>query len=147
MQTLNRPIFQAAILPALLLLMSANADAAELQVRVTGLTSSAGAVTVSVYSSPAEFPAGRALVELVATRQDDAAVVTFSNLPPGNYAVAAYQDENGNGKLDKNMLGKPKERTGFSRGAVGTMGPPAFKNAQFAVVDGPPQDVPILLKP
>jgi uncharacterized protein (DUF2141 family) len=40
-----------------------------------------------------------------------------------------YHDENGNGQLDKNMMGIPRERVGFSRDARGRMGPPSFADA------------------
>jgi uncharacterized protein (DUF2141 family) len=35
-------------------------------------------------------------------------------VPPGNWAVSAYEDENENGKLDMGMFG-PKEPSGFWR--------------------------------
>jgi uncharacterized protein (DUF2141 family) len=41
-------------------------------------------------------------------------IVAFNNLPVGTYAVSVYQDANGNEQLDKNFLGIPKERYGFS---------------------------------
>ena len=39
---------------------------------------------------------------------------TSFNLEPGDYAVAIYHDENGNGQLDKRLFGIPKEPYGFS---------------------------------
>ncbi|GHV31846.1 hypothetical protein AGMMS4952_21220 [Spirochaetia bacterium] len=40
--------------------------------------------------------------------------IVFKDLPKGAYAVSLYQDTNGNEKLDKNVLGIPKEKYGFS---------------------------------
>jgi uncharacterized protein (DUF2141 family) len=57
----------------------------------------------------------------------------FKDLPPGLYAAVAYQDSNGNGKLDKNVFGIPKEPFGFSNGARGTMGPPSFAQAAVQI--------------
>ena len=37
------------------------------------------------------------------------AQVTFKDLPQGSYAVSVLHDENGNGKMDKNFVGMPKE--------------------------------------
>ncbi|MEO1435439.1 MAG: DUF2141 domain-containing protein [Bacteroidota bacterium] len=34
---------------------------------------------------------------------------TFKNIPKGTYAIAAFQDQNKNGKIDSNMIGMPKE--------------------------------------
>jgi len=51
------------------------------------------------------------------------------SVPPGVYAVAAVHDLNGNGRLDTNFLGMPKEPYGFSRAARGRFGPPSFEDA------------------
>jgi uncharacterized protein (DUF2141 family) len=37
----------------------------------------------------------------------------FSDIKPGNYAIAVIHDENRNGELDTNMFGIPKEGYGF----------------------------------
>ena len=56
-------------------------------------------------------------------------------LPPGTWAVLSFQDENDNGKLDRNVLGIPKERYAFSRDARGRFGPPSFEDAAFVLRD------------
>jgi uncharacterized protein (DUF2141 family) len=57
--------------------------------------------------------------------------IVIQDLPAGNYAIASYHDENGNGKLDTNALGMPEEGYGFSNDARGTFGPPKFSEAVF----------------
>ena len=37
------------------------------------------------------------------------------NVPPGTYAAQAFHDEDDNGKLDRTLLGLPKEAMGFSK--------------------------------
>ncbi|MGJ7582834.1 DUF2141 domain-containing protein [Variovorax sp. RHLX14] len=59
------------------------------------------------------------------------AKLIFVGLPPGRYAVKSFADENGNGKLDTNLVGLPTERYGFSNDAKGRMGPPSFEQASF----------------
>lgn len=53
------------------------------------------------------------------------------NLPPGQYAIASFYDENGNQKLDRNLAGFPKEKYGFSNNVRGTFGPPALSEQIF----------------
>src|SRR5262249_60890200 len=53
------------------------------------------------------------------------------DLPAGKYAVGSLDDENGNGKLDRNSLGVPTEGYGFSNDAQGSGGPPKFAQAAF----------------
>lgn len=61
----------------------------------------------------------------------DGQVVIRLDLPPGQYAIKAFQDLNGNDKLDTNWLGIPNEPYGFSNDAMGVMGPPSFTQAGF----------------
>jgi uncharacterized protein (DUF2141 family) len=60
-------------------------------------------------------------------------VLVFRDLPAGRYALSLYQDLNGNGVLDRNPLGIPREPYGFSRDAMGRMGPPSFGDAAVEV--------------
>jgi len=54
-------------------------------------------------------------------------------LPYGNYAVAAYHDEDGNGRM-KTVYGTiPLEGIGVSRDARGVMGPPKFEDASVTL--------------
>lgn len=57
------------------------------------------------------------------------AVVT--GVPAGTYAVQIFADENGNGKLDRTMLGVPKEGVGFSRDPSYTFSAPGFGETSF----------------
>jgi uncharacterized protein (DUF2141 family) len=114
----------------LLCSITLNAMADDLTVEVKHVKPNAGVVVVGLYDKATDFPAtekGRAGQVVEAT--GDTAVVTFPSLATGRYAVAVYQDENRNGKLDKNFLGMPTEPYGFSNDARGSMGPPSFDAA------------------
>lgn len=63
--------------------------------------------------------------------RDNTAVCVFTNVRPGVYGISAYHDENGNNKLDTNVVGMPTEDYGASRNARGTFGPPNFADAKF----------------
>ena len=67
---------------------------------------------------------------------DGTARVRFTNVPPGRYAVTAFQDVNRDGQINFGPpWGGPVEPWGYSRGARGVMGPPNFSAA--AVTIGP----------
>ncbi len=59
--------------------------------------------------------------------------VRIDNVPPGTYAAQAFHDENDNGKLERSILGLPKEAMGFSNDAPMRLGPPKFDTASFTV--------------
>ena len=60
----------------------------------------------------------------------------MTDLPAGPYAVAAFHDLNGNGKLDRTALGPPAEPYGFSNDARGNFGPPGFDSAAIDLSPG-----------
>ncbi len=61
----------------------------------------------------------------------------FDNLPDGTYAVAVFQDENGNQTLDTGLFGIPKENYGFSNNIKPKMRQATFDEAKF-VLKGQP---------
>ena len=60
--------------------------------------------------------------------------ISFS-VEPGDYAIAVYHDQNGNGKMDKRMFGIPKEPYGFSNNIKPVMSAPKFSECRFTVGD------------
>ncbi len=54
-------------------------------------------------------------------------------------AIAAYHDANDNGVLDRNALGIPTERYGYSADAGAIAGPPKFSEALVKISDEPIQ--------
>ncbi len=117
---------------ALLVAAPAHADAPAERIafEFAGMRSSNGAVLCSVYQAEkawlkSSYKQARAVIT------DKQATCVFDALPPGNYAVAVFHDENGNNKLDTNMFGAPKEGTGASNNARGKMSAPKWKDAKF----------------
>ena len=68
----------------------------------------------------------------------DTDVVHFSDIPPGEYAIAVLHDENSNARLDT-FAGIPREGVGFSRNPKISFGPPSFSKAQFDAESGAPR--------
>ena len=62
--------------------------------------------------------------------------LTFTDLPPGEYAIKALHDVNDNKDMDYTMIGMPKEPYGFSNNAMGTFGPPDFDQAKIELIPG-----------
>jgi uncharacterized protein (DUF2141 family) len=58
----------------------------------------------------------------------------FTQVPPGTYAIAVFQDINGNRRLDRTPLGLPLEPYGFSNGA-GRLRRPTFAGASIQVTE------------
>lgn len=126
--------FAAATLA--LLSQSAAADAG-LSVTVTGLRKDGAELRCALFSKPDGFPAQAAAIATAAgTITGGKGVCRFESVPTGTLAIAAYEDANGNNKLDTNTLGMPKEALAFSRDARVRFGPPKFDAAAFAYTGG-----------
>ncbi len=112
------------------LLMSA--QNVNLTVSVSGLKSNAGTLKVGLYNSEGTFL--KSVYKSISSEiKNNSATLTFVGIPKGEYGISAYQDENNNGKLDKNMLGIPSEDVVCSNNAKGVMGPPKYKDAKFSI--------------
>ncbi len=117
-------------------LSAVGVHAADLRVTVANLEPDAGYLMVALYDTPERFSDREDAVEEIRKPvRGDTLAVTFTGLDPGEYAVAVFQDLDGDGVLDTNMLGMPREPWGFSRDATGRMGPPDFADAAFSVED------------
>lgn len=109
--------------------VAGTAQAADLRITVAG-AGTTGAIYGKIFPDAASFDKREnSIAAFVIPPREGSAAVSFSSLPPGRYAVAVFQDVNGNQKLDSNFLGVPTEPYGFSRDATGTMGPPGFEQA------------------
>jgi len=71
--------------------------------------------------------------------------VVFKDIPFGTYAVSVWHDQNDNQKMEKNLIGIPKEGMGVSNDAKGNTGPPKFKDAKF-VIDKEKTEISITLR-
>ena len=63
-------------------------------------------------------------------------VIVLRDVPPGTYAIEAYQDVNSNDKMDLTWLGLPLEPYGFSRDARPILSKPGFAKVKFALQAG-----------
>jgi uncharacterized protein (DUF2141 family) len=127
-------LLASAVLLGLAVPAAAPAVAGDLTITVTGVRSASGNVRVALFDQEAAFPdSEKARTPLQVRAAEGAVKLTVKDLPPGRYALAAFHDENANGKLDRNFIGIPKEGYGFSNDARGMAGPPKFAAAAFTV--------------
>lgn len=117
-----------------LLAWAGMAQAADMTVGIEGLKNANGQVLVAVFDRAADFLKQPVRVAAVSAQQGKVQV-SIAGLPAGDYALSVFQDENGNGKLDKNVVGMPTEPYGFSNDAAGSYGPPSFQDATVRLAD------------
>ena len=104
----------------------------KLLVKVNGLSSQKGQLMVAIYDHAEHFPKHDNALKQLIVKISSNAPSFYVTLPKNKkYAIAVYHDENTNRKLDKNFLGMPTEKYGFSNQARGVFGPPSFAEAAF----------------
>jgi uncharacterized protein (DUF2141 family) len=84
-----------------------------LTIRIENADVGKGHLMIGIFNDERTFPDNYFRGERVAV-SERTMIITITNLPRGQYAVSVYQDSNDNEQLDKNILGMPKEKYGFS---------------------------------
>jgi uncharacterized protein (DUF2141 family) len=128
----------------------------QVDVEVSGWEDSEGMCRVAVYDSAQGFrDPDQAIAKGVIPI--DGSTVRWSFLlghrvgdQPRSIAITAYHDRNDNGQLDKNLIGIPTERYGFSKDPKRGYGPPSYEQAAVVVPESPEVGVawkiPVVLK-
>lgn len=104
------------------------------QLMLSGVVPNSGPVRIAVFSSANGFPKHDSAVKKLALDSSAAELTCPIELQSQTFAVAAFQDVNNDGVLNRSSFGIPTEPYGFSRNAQGQMGPPAFEDAAVSGV-------------
>jgi uncharacterized protein (DUF2141 family) len=146
MHKMMRVGFQARIISATLVMLSfffttvlsaEPPNSATLTIRIINARNANGLIRIALFESAEGFPGDSSKALRTQPAKIDPQTLTaqavFTDIPRGTYAVILFHDENGNGKLDKNLVGIPKEGYGASNNPTKKMRPPAFDEAKFSL--------------
>ncbi len=114
------------------------------EVSITKFDNNEGVVMVGLYSEEGQF-LNKTFMSLTSEISEKEAVVTFTDVPAGSYAISCFHDEDSNGQLNMRMGMFPSEPYGCSNGAKGFFGPPKWEDAVFEVKEGETMSVDIRL--
>lgn len=124
------------------------AQSNEVILDVSNLAGINGQLAVAVFDNPNQFPDdsdGLIYADFLNLQDRSLQKRIKIKLPIGKYAIAVYLDENMNKKLDKNFMGIPKERFGFSNNPSIFRGAPSFEDCEVDVRESN-QEIKIRLK-
>ena len=103
---------------------------------MTGLRNGRGVIQACLMHDRGKFPdCGRDPRAVRQTIKAGSAHLVFANVPPGDYALTLFHDENANNRLDT-FLGIPKEGFGFSRNPVVRFGAPRYDKVNIELAPG-----------
>lgn len=110
------------------LLLSSNWALAQftLEIEITGMHNDTGKIMLQLFDENEKV-----ITQEIGKIKENISSLSIQNLKPGKYAIRYYQDENMNGTMETNKLGKPTEGYGFSNNVIGKFGPPPFEKWIF----------------
>lgn len=131
-------------LAALALLATASALASNptapttntLTVRVEGVRSDKGQLRAQLLARKDPDAVAETVGYAVEPARIGQVILTFRNLPAGEYAVQLFHDENDNGRVEMNLAGIPTEGFGFSNIAQVQGSIPPFDKMKVNVTGG-----------
>lgn len=134
---LSSPVAYFFLLVVLLFPMITKSQSATQTIVFNNLDQKAGKIYIAWYNNEADFTREDKihLAKAVEVQGKNTVAVVFENILPGTYAIAAFFDQNDNGKMDTNFFGIPKEKYGFSNNARPMMRAATFKEASFMVTN------------
>jgi uncharacterized protein (DUF2141 family) len=98
----------------------------KLDIEITGIRNNAGKIMLQLFDEKENI-----VNQQMSDIMDNQCLFSIKNIKPGKYAIRYYHDENLNGKMDTNLVGKPTEGYGFSNNVTGKFGPPPFEKWLF----------------
>ncbi len=110
---------------------------ATVTVNISNLRNDDGQVVVLLFSSSDGFPMDQDKALQIETMpiEHGVAIVTFTDLSYGDYALLVIHDEDMNDELNTNFIGKPTEKCWVSNGQRGgPFGGPEFDASAFEVL-------------
>jgi uncharacterized protein (DUF2141 family) len=124
-------------------MLSSAGAASSIDVQVIGAPSDDGSIRCAVFLQSDGFPddGSKARLQVLAASVRPL-ICRFDDIPASRIAIAISHDGNGNGKLDTNFLGIPKEAWGVSRGVRPSLRAPRFEQAAVEF-DGNPMSITI----
>jgi uncharacterized protein (DUF2141 family) len=110
-----------------LLIISNNAFSQfRLDIEISGIRNSSGKIMLQLFDENEKV-----IKQEINPIKDKTCSVSIRDLNPGFYAIRYYHDENQNGKMETNLVGKPTEGYGFSNNVTGKFGAPPFEKWLF----------------
>lgn len=104
-----------------------------LTVEIQNVQQAKGSIQIALFKDPETFTRQDAALygEILKVEQKKTYHWVLKDLNYGEYALAVFHDLNNNGKLDKNLLGIPKEPYAFARKEPSKWRNPAFGEVSF----------------
>ncbi|MES2064611.1 MAG: DUF2141 domain-containing protein [Bacteroidota bacterium] len=129
----------------LLIFFGSYIQAQELPVKVTGVRSPKGNIIINVFKDQASYDDEKPYKQFIFDKKplDKGTMTLKLALEPSTYGITLLDDENSNGKIDKNLIRIPKEGFGFSNFFMTKMKKPAFEDFMIELKTHPAVEIKV----
>ncbi len=113
-------------------------NAVEVEVTITGLRNSKGAIVIGIFKDDPTFQKEEAYASRNFQKKDisNGTMKVTLTLEPGVWGLSVLDDENLSGLMEYNFIGMPKEGFGFSDYYLAGLSKPKFNDFKFSVEEG-----------
>lgn len=118
-------------------LVMAQLDTCVMNVQINNIPSNDGQVIVSLHEAGNLFPMYSVIDSGIGEISNQSSIVSFKVIRRKYYALSVHHDENGNGKMDMSIQGKPIEQIAISNDASSFTGFPKYEEAKFKIKYNP----------
>jgi len=101
-----------------------------ISIAIENITIDNGKIVYGIYTEDSFMK--KPVFSKTAKIKDGKSVVTFTDIPTGEYAVICYHDKNDNDKMDFETNGMPQEDYGISNNKLNPFGPPVWNDGKFS---------------
>lgn len=106
----------------------------QLTIEIQNIEVVKGDVRIGVFNTDTKFlKEGHTFRNYKIAVENNPETIVIDDLPKGEYAFILYHDKNGDGKMNRNFLGIPKEAFGFSNNVRPKLSKPTFEECKFSL--------------
>ncbi len=113
-------------------------ETGEIHLQITNTRSEQGVIRILIFKDSEGFPEERskAFQALSIPILELEKKNSIEDLPPGEYALSIFHDEDGDGKIRKSPVGYPLEKYGFSNNPKILFSVPSFEKCVIQIEKG-----------
>lgn len=113
----------------------------KVSVKIKNVIPDGGKVIIGIYNSKEEFESQKSPKDIIIEPADSILEWSYM-MEEGEHLISAYQDVNGNGHMDYNVVRMPKEPYGFTNYTSKTI--PSYKKLKFNLDSDMELEIPLL---
>jgi len=101
-----------------------------IDITISNLSGKGADIHLGFYEKGTDFPSEgkHTFQKIISVPKGESKVTATWNIPSGDYAIAIFEDLDGDEQLDKNFIGMPQEPYGFSQNFTPKLSAPDFED-------------------